>query len=150
MVDGCPPGYSGIFEQTICKQAATALGLDSVDRLGPNNISSAYLGCYFNHGHAYFNTHPNPDATEHAEHAGQVCMCETGASTTQPTTTTAKRTTTTTTKPTTTMSTATTTSMTTTTTASTTSEASTTEAQPKCSDNWILGQEGMVDGCPPG
>merc|ERR1712106_661137 len=118
MVDGCPPGYSGIFEQTICKQAATALGLDSVDRLGPNNISSAYLGCYFNHGHAYFNTHHNPDATEHAEHAGQVCMCETGASTTQPTTTTAKRTTT--------MSTATTTSTTTTMITTTTTTSTTT------------------------
>jgi len=73
---GCPLGYSGIFEQAICGQAATSLGLGSSARLGSNSVSSAYPGCYFNTGHAYFNTHPNPDGTFQAEHAGQICMCE--------------------------------------------------------------------------
>jgi len=73
-VHGCPPGYVGIFELTICEQAAAALGYDS--RMVGNAVSAHYPGCYFNHNDAYFNTHPNPDGSEHTEHAGQICMCE--------------------------------------------------------------------------
>merc|ERR1719276_339008 len=73
-VHGCPPGYVGIFTPGICEQAALALGKGS--RTTANAISAHYPGCYFNHDSAYFNTHPNPDGTEDAEHAGQICMCE--------------------------------------------------------------------------
>jgi len=78
MVDGCPLGYVGIFEETICEQAALALGLGH--RLTSNSISSLQPGCYFSQDgtpiYAYFNTHPNPDGSEHSEHNGQICMCE--------------------------------------------------------------------------
>jgi len=71
LVDGCPQGYLGIFQETTCKQAASDLGLGR--RLSRNSISSAYPGCYYNHEYAYFNTHPAPDGTFHQEHAGQIC-----------------------------------------------------------------------------
>ena len=74
MLDGCPPGYLGIFDVATCKQAASDLGLSSWERLGSNSIATAYPGCYYNHGDTYFNTHPNPDGTFHIEHSGQVCM----------------------------------------------------------------------------
>jgi len=84
-VDGCPLGYLGIFEEAICKEAAISLGLGS--RLTSNSIETQHPGCYFNHEQAYFNTHPNPDGSEHMEWAGQICMCEAGGDPPPPTTT---------------------------------------------------------------
>ena len=118
MVDGCPLGYSGIFEETICEQAAVPLHLEAPR--GANPISSLYPGCYFNHNATYFNTHPNPDGSEHTEHAGQVCMCEARA--TDPPTTTPPP--------------------------PTTPPPTTTSSL--CSGDFALGEIGMVDGCPLG
>ena len=69
---GCPQGYLEIFQETTCRQAALHLVLGG--RFTQNSISSAYPGCYYSHGSAYFNTHPSPDGTLHTEHAGQICI----------------------------------------------------------------------------
>jgi len=77
MVDGCPLGYVGIFELSICEEAAaSSLGFGTLRTAVRSSDSTLYPGCYFNHNSAYFNTHPSPDGSEHTEHSGQVCMCE--------------------------------------------------------------------------
>jgi len=83
-VDGCPLGYSGIFEIAICEQAVSPLGADNTADRGAliptDDVSNRYPGCYFYMKpplHLYFSTHPNPDGTWHQEHAGQVCKCDT-------------------------------------------------------------------------
>jgi len=77
VLNGCPLGYSVIFEEAICKQAAISLALLVTDRPLPvNSVSSTYPGCHFKYGLAYFNTYPNPDGTEHTGHCGQICMLE--------------------------------------------------------------------------
>jgi len=80
IVDGCPPGYSGILDEETCKQAAHEL---AYMLRGTMSDSTLYPGCSFYDQPqqdfgiysqlAYFNTHPKPDGTRDAEHAGQIC-----------------------------------------------------------------------------
>jgi len=141
-VNGCPLGYSVIYEQTMCQQAATSLELGSAARLGTNSISSTYPGCHAINGHVLFNTHPNPTGTEHSEHGEQVCMCDPD-STTAPTeaeSTAAPTQAESTTAPTEAESTA----------APTETSTAEPDVGPTCSGDWALGEEGKVHGCPPG
>jgi len=96
-VNGCPLGFSGIFDEETCRTTAKEL---QYMLPGTMHDSTTYPGCMFYahskySGVAYFNTHPSPNGTRWTEHAGQICKADAMTATT---TTTAMTTTTTTVK----------------------------------------------------
>jgi len=79
VVDGCPSGYSGIFAEATCLQAATYLELEHRTKSKSDSWSNDYPGCWYHaedQALADFSTHPSPDGTRHDNHAGQICMLE--------------------------------------------------------------------------